>query len=388
MKNKFTDFLFRAACLLLALMCTSVPVYAAPGSDARSALSVSAKSAVLYDAGGAGVLWEKNAHERLPMASTTKIMTALVALENLPLDTVVSIPAAAVGVEGSSVYLCEGEKQTLEALLFALMLESANDAATAIAIAVAGSVEAFAQLMNRRAESMGLHDTHFVNPHGLDDPEHYTTACDLAVITAEALKNPDFRRIAGTYRTSMPLGDTPGARLLINHNRLLRSYPGAIGGKTGFTKKSGRCLVSAAERDGLRLVAVTLSAPDDWSDHEHMLDYGFDSYESLCLADAGELEYAISVSGGEQNTVLASNPCDVRVTLPRERGEITVSTELSRIAEAPVQRGDTLGRVVWECDGKEIASADICAEFNAAKSQRSEKFSLWRWFLSLFGLKI
>ena len=119
-----------------------------------------------------------------------------------------------------------------------------------------------------------------------------------------------------------------------------------------------------------------------------MLDYGFDSYESLCLADAGELEYAISVSGGEQNTVLASNPCDVRVTLPRERGEIAVSTELSRIAEAPVQRGDTLGRVVWECDGKEIASADICAEFNAAKSKKSEKFSLWRWFLSLFGLKI
>ena len=222
MKNKFSDFLFRAACLLLAIMWAVKPIYAAPGSDAKSALSVSAKSAVLYDAGGAGVLWEKNAHERLPMASTTKIMTALVALENLPLDTVVSVPAAAVGVEGSSVYLCEGEKQTLEALLFALMLESANDAATAIAIAVAGSVGEFAQLMNRRAESMGLHDTHFVNPHGLDDPEHYTTACDLAVITAEALKDPDFRRIAGTYRTSMPLGDTPGARLLINHNRLLR----------------------------------------------------------------------------------------------------------------------------------------------------------------------
>ncbi len=390
MKKHSIALLCRAICLFLALLWAVPPVFAAPENKEKAAPSVSAKSAVLYDSrsGGAGVLWEKNAHARLPMASTTKIMTALVAIESLPLDTVVSIPAAAVGIEGSSVYLCEGEHQTLEALLYALLLESANDAATAIAITVSGSVEAFAEQMNRRAEALGLTDTHFVNPHGLDDPQHYTSAYDLAVITAEALKNPDFRKIAGTYRATMPMGDAGGARLLINHNRLLRTYPGAIGGKTGFTKKSGRCLVSAAERDGMCLVAVTLSAPNDWNDHEQMLDYGFAGFERVTLAAAGEMEYAVSVSGGEQNTVLASNPADVRATLPRERGEVKVSVELSEIASAPVKRGDTLGTIIWTCDGKKIASSDICAEFNAARSPKPEKFNLWRWILSLFGLKI
>lgn len=233
----------RLACVLLAFLTFALPSAATPAATARLP-SVSARGAVLYDAseGGAGVLWEKNAHARMPMASTTKIMTALVAIESLPLTTAIQIPAAAVGVEGSSVYLREGEKQTLEALLYAMMLESANDAATAIAIAVAGSVEAFAELMNRRAADMGLGDTHFVNPHGLDAPEHFTSAYDLALIASEALKNPELRKIAGTYRSSMPLGDESGARLLINHNRLLRSYPGAIGGKTGFTKKAADAL--------------------------------------------------------------------------------------------------------------------------------------------------
>ena len=369
----------RLACVLLAFLTFALPSAATPAATARLP-SVSARGAVLYDAseGGAGVLWEKNAHARMPMASTTKIMTALVAIESLPLTTAIQIPAAAVGVEGSSVYLREGEKQTLEALLYAMMLESANDAATAIAIAVAGSVEAFAELMNRRAADMGLGDTHFVNPHGLDAPEHFTSAYDLALIASEALKNPELRKIAGTYRSSMPLGDESGARLLINHNRLLRSYPGAIGGK---------CLVSAAERDGLRLVAVTLSAPDDWKDHECLLDYGFAGFENIVLADANELEYAVSVSGGEQGTVLAANTSAVRVTLPRSHGEITAENELSDIAVAPVSRGDALGRVRWMCDGTEIASTDVCAEYDAA-AVKNKKFSLWRWFLSLFGLKI
>ena len=185
----------------------------------------------------------------------------------------------------------------------------------------------------------------------------------------------------------MPLGDSDGARLLINHHRLLRSYDGAIGGKTGFTKKSGRCLVSAAERDGLRLISVTISAPNDWQDHERLLDYGFATYESVRLAAAGELEYAVSLSGGEQNTVLASNPGEVRVTLPRTHGEITTDVLLTDIAQAPVKRGDKLGALRWSCDGKDIASSDICAEYNAA-AHKNKKFRLIEWFLSLFGLKI
>lgn len=368
--------IFLVALMLMAGGATCLS--AAPDDSAKSCLLMTLDGEIIY-------AHDENVHRG--MASTTKIMTALVAIESLPLTTAIQIPAAAVGVEGSSVYLREGEKQTLEALLYAMMLESANDAATAIAIAVAGSVEAFAELMNRRAADMGLGDTHFVNPHGLDAPEHFTSAYDLALIASEALKNPELRKIAGTYRSSMPLGDESGARLLINHNRLLRSYPGAIGGKTGFTKKSGRCLVSAAERDGLRLVAVTLSAPDDWKDHECLLDYGFAGFENIVLADANELEYAVSVSGGEQGTVLAANTSAVRVTLPRSHGEITAENELSDIAVAPVSRGDALGRVRWMCDGTEIASTDVCAEYDAA-AVKNKKFSLWRWFLSLFGLKI
>lgn len=363
--------------------------FGAPQSESGRAPVISAKGAVLLDAsdGGLGVIFEKNAHARLPMASTTKIMTALVAIENLPLSTVVDVSAAAVGVEGSSVYLTAGEHQTLEALLYALMLESANDAAAAIAIAVAGSPEAFADMMNRRAAEMGLLDTHFVNPHGLDDPDHYTTAYDLALIAREAFSNPDLCRIAGTYRSSMPLGDSDGARLLINHNRLLRTYQGAIGGKTGFTKKSGRCLVTAAERDGLRLIAVTLSDPCDWDDHRSMLDHGFAAYENILLADAGELEYPISVTGGEQNTVFAHNASAVRATLPRTHGTIDMIAELSDLAAAPVKRGDVLGLVRWTCDGREIAAAEISAEYNAAQA-KNKKSSLFEWILSLFRLKI
>lgn len=387
----FRRLICGALCTMLVITSFSVKCFALNENSKTTTanISVSAQSAILYNAGdgGAGVLWEKNAHRRLPMASTTKIMTAMIAIEALPLDTVVTVPAEAVGVEGSSIYLCEGERQTLEALLFALLLESANDAATAIAVAVAGSTEAFADMMNRRAESLGLCDTHFVNPHGLDDDMHYTTAYDLAVTTAAAFSLPDFRRITGTYRVSVPFNDEADARLLINHNKLLRTYPGAIGGKTGYTKKSGRCLVSAAERDGLCLIAVTLSDPNDWADHEALLDFGFSEYESIRICDVAEYEFAISVSGGEQNSVLAANKSAIRVTLPRSHGEITMSRAVLGVAAAPIKQGDVLGSLSWTCDGSVIASADICAEFNAAAAVQQKKFDPIAWLLSLLGIK-
>ena len=189
----------------------------------------SAKAHILLEASSGAVLAQKNADARLPMASTTKIMTALAALDALPLDTTVRIPAAAVGVEGSSVYLAQDEVLTLKELLYALLLESANDAAVAIAIAVDGSVDAFADRMNRYAAQLGLKDTHFVNPHGLDDDAHYTTARELALITRAALENPDFREIVSTQKTVIPLRGSEGVRLLLNHNRLLREYDGCIG---------------------------------------------------------------------------------------------------------------------------------------------------------------
>ncbi len=377
-------------CLAASLTATSMTAASLPdggnlpsGDISVPDMALSARAAVLTDGAGC-VLMAKNADARLPMASTTKLMTALVAIESLPMQTVIKIPASAVGIEGSSIYLTEGEELTLEALLYALMLESANDAATAIAIAVAGSTDSFAALMNERSAAMGLKDTHFDNPHGLDSDTHYTTARELAAIAAAAFDNADLRRIAGTYRKTIPMGENDGARLLINHDRLLRSYEGTIGGKTGFTKKSGRCLVTAAERDGLRLIAVTLSAPDDWRDHERMLDYGFAEYESVELCPARECRFLLSLDGGEQRGVIGSNTQAVRVTLPRQRGEVTISPALPVSIQAPVRRGDLLGTVSWVCDGRVIATAQVTAEYSAmAKKQRN--LGLIEWIRAILG---
>ncbi len=317
-----------------------------PGEGVKT----SAKAHILLEVSSGAVLAQKNADARLPMASTTKIMTALVALEALPPDTSVKIPAAAVGVEGSSVYLAQDEILTLRELLYALLLESANDAAVAIAIAVDGSVEAFADRMNRRAAQLGLTDTHFANPHGLDDDAHYTTAHELAQITRAALDNPDFREIVSTQKAVIPLHGSEGVRLLLNHNRLLREYSGCIGVKTGFTKKTGRCLVSAAGRDGVELIAVTLGAPDDWNDHRALLDYGFSLLEAVELTAGCTDAEPVWVVSGTQAYTLVHCPDSLTVVLPRVRGTVRRVTELPRFSFAPVGEGQTLGRLVWYLD--------------------------------------
>ena len=217
------------------------------------------------------VLSAGNAHTRMGMASTTKIMTALLAIERLDPETVVTVPKEAVGIEGSSIYLTEGEQITVSDLLYGLMLESGNDAATALAIAAGGTVEDFVRLMNERAAELGLEDTHFSNPHGLSADDHYTTAYDLARLTCAALENETFAAIVSCKTKTI----SDGRRYLSNHNRLLRSYEGYIGVKTGYTRHAGRILVSAAERGESQLIAVTLADPDDWRDHAALLDYGF-----------------------------------------------------------------------------------------------------------------
>ena len=332
---------------------------------AYAAPSLSARAAVLMEASTGQVLMESAAHERLPMASTTKIMTALVALEHADLSQPVLISEKAVGVEGSSVYLKAGESLTMEQLLCALMLESANDAAAAIAIEIAGDIESFADLMNETAQRIGLTDTHFTNPHGLDNAEHYSSAYDLAMLARYALQNPDFARIVSTYKTNIPLGGDEGIRVLINHNKMLKYYDGAIGVKTGYTKRCGRCLVSAATRDGVTMIAVTLSAPDDWRDHTAMLDYGFSLYECAELAQPGQIRCALSCLGSTTEYVSASNRDGVSLILPREHGEITHVIEANRYLCAPVKSGDTVGEIVFFCDGTEIARTPLYAEEDA-----------------------
>ena len=336
-------------CILVAFSILCSPI---------RALGISAQSAILIDASTGQVLFESNANQRMPMASTTKIMTAVVAIESMELSTKIKIPKEAVGIEGSSIYLCEGEILTLEELLYALMLSSANDAAVAISIAVAGSVEQFAVLMNQTAQRLGLENTHFENPNGLDSAEHYTTAHDLAKLTAYALSIPKFCEIASTYKRSIPLNGQPNARLLVNHNKLLRSYDGAIGVKTGFTKKSGRCLVSAARREDMTLIAVTLNAPDDWRDHKTMLDFGFSNYDSVLL---GDFSMELPLISGERTIVRCASDNKEFKLLPADHGEISCVVELYPFVYAPVELGEKLGDLVYYLDGDEIARFDISA---------------------------
>ncbi len=318
----------RASSVLVVLLTFALAFsLSVPAVRASAAPALSAKHAVLIDFDSGEVLLEHNAKERAGMASTTKIMTALTVLSLCkPTDKVV-IAKEAVGVEGSSIYLCEGESLSVEQLLYALLLSSANDAATALAVHCSGSVEKFAVQMNTIAASLGLSDTHFVNPHGLYDENHYTTAYDLAVIARAALQNELLRTIFATYKKTIPMSEKHDARLLVNHNKLLRTYDGAIGMKTGFTKKTGRCLVSAATRDGLTLIAVTLCAPDDWRDHTAMLDFGFDSFERVCLADIGEYKISMPLVGTDAKVLLANTKA-LYLTLPKNhaKGEYTVSS--------------------------------------------------------------
>ena len=239
-----------------------------------SELAPTSESAVLIDHDSCSVLYEKNADSPLPMASTTKIMTALTALEYFTADTTMTIPIESIGIEGTSAYFEAGEAYTLRELLYALLLQSANDAASAIAINIAGSEENFSVLMNRKASAMGLRDTQFKNPHGLPEEGHYTTAKELAIIASNALKNPTIAEIVSMKNAKIE-SESGKIKHFYNHNKLLSIYNGANGVKTGYTKSSGRCLVSSATRNGRTLIAVTLHSYDDWQEHMKMLNYGF-----------------------------------------------------------------------------------------------------------------
>lgn len=365
------------AALLFALLSLVLPA---------QALSLSAQSAVLIDARDGRVLYEKDADTPRPMASTTKIMTAVVALESCDVNEIIEIADEAVGVEGSSIYLQKGERMTLLELLYALLLQSANDAAVAIAVGVGGSVGNFADMMNEKATSLGLTSTHFENPNGLDADGHVTTAHELALLTAYALKNPTFAEIVATYKRKIP-GPDGTVRLVVNHNKLLNMYDGCVGVKTGFTKKSGRCLVSAACRESLTLVSVTLSAPDDWRDHTAMLNYGYENYCCEILCDEGGFIETLPVVGGVQDSLLCAN-CDyVAATLPRDHGEITVDVQLPQMIYAPVSAGDIVGHVTYKCEGKVIGETDIKAAYNIEQIRYKKNFwqKVWDFITGIFS---
>ncbi len=238
------------------------------------AISLSAASAILIDSTTGRVIYEKNADKKMPMASTTKIMTAICTIENINSNVPIKVNSDAAGIEGSSIYLKAGERITIKELLCGMLLNSGNDAATALALEVGGSVEGFSEIMNKTAIKIGANSTNFSNSSGLYEDNHYTTARDLAKISAYAMENPLIRWIVSSKELKISNGDK-GARFLKNHNKLLWQYEGCTGIKTGYTKKCGRCLVSSAKRGSRELIAVTLNAPDDWRDHKILFDYGF-----------------------------------------------------------------------------------------------------------------
>lgn len=254
--------------------------------------ALSARKAILMDAATGRVLYEQDADSRSLIASTTKIMTALVVCEQCNVLDRMRIPKEAVGIEGSSMYLQEGEILTIQELLYGLMLHSGNDAAVALAIYCGGTVEGFAELMNDKARQLGMDGSHFENPNGLDAPGHYSTARDLAILAAYAMDNPIF------YKTVSTKNVTIGQRYLRNHNKLLWLYEGADGVKTGYTRAAGRILVSSATRDGRRLIAVTIHASDDWNDHVQLLNQGFSGFTHQRVLSAGDLVGFAEISGG------------------------------------------------------------------------------------------
>ncbi len=328
-------------------------------------LALSAQSAIVMDANSGRILFSHNSRRKMGMASTTKIMTAITALENAALNSVAKVSPNAYGVEGSSMYLVLDEQLTLEELLWGLMLVSGNDAATAVAEHVSGSVEKFAELMNATARKIGSIDSNFTNPHGLSDENHYTTATDLAKITAYALKNPKFREIVSTRTKSIPWKDHDYNRHLVNHNKFLTMYDGCIGVKTGFTKATGRCLVTAVEKNGMCLVCVTLNAPDDWNDHKTLYDNAFSEYYPHILKTAGEHIASAEIKKGTADTVTLTTSQDIIISVkPGEEAKITTKAIPFEDLQAPVLKGDVLGTFIIEIDGQPMGEFPLVAAEN------------------------
>lgn len=343
----------RIAIALLLLMQLIQPVMAS------EPFTVDAKGAVLIDAASGRVLFAQNADELLPMASTTKVMTALIALEHASLDETVKAGKNASGVEGSSIYLSVGEELSMEHMLYALMLRSGNDSAVAIAEHVAGSVPEFVSLMNEKANELDA-DANFANPHGLPADGHKASALGLARIMRSAMTIPEFRTITATKRKIIPWVGNEYSRVLENKNKLLTTYEGANGGKTGYTKAAGRCLVFSAERNDLELIGVVLSCPTWFDTATVLLDYGFENFRPETALSAGQAAGKIAVDGGSKDTieVIASEDLASAVAVG---SKYTVQYDYFDSLRAPVQKGEIVGRAVMKSGGNVLASCDLIA---------------------------
>ena len=315
---------------------------------------ISANSAIVMDATTGRILYEKNIHARKPMASTTKIMTALVALEKTNLEDVVKVSRNAVGVEGSSIYLTYDERITMKDLLYGLMLRSGNDSAAAIAIEIGGSIDGFSKLMNKKAREIGAINTNFTNPHGLHNENHYTTAYDLALITREALKKDAFKEIV---RTKLWVAERENFKYFYNKNKTLVELHGGDGVKIGFTTSAGRCLVTSATRDGMQLISVVLNAPNWFQDSYLLLNNIFEEYKPYNVFHKDQVLKNVSVVNGQKTeTGIISYENATIPVKAEELDKIITVLEVKEKYTAPLKRGDKLGRAKIFVDNQLIYS--------------------------------
>ncbi len=338
-----------ALCLIIILISFNTNV---------KALSLSAKSYCLINADTLEVISSNDAHIIRSMASTTKIMTALILAEqNTPEKTIVTTKDM-VTVEGSSMGLLPGDIVSYKDLLAGLLLASGNDAANTVAIALAGSIENFAKMMNNRAAEIGMVNTNFVTPSGLDDPNHYSTAYDMALLASVAMKNNVFKEIVCCEKMKVSFGNPPYDRMLYNHNKLLSKYEYCIGVKTGFTKKSGRCLVSAAQKDGAMLIAVTLNAPNDWNDHINLLDYGFSKVKSIDkTCDLSNV--MLKVVGGQENYLKLKTDTFICTCTDESQKGIICDINLLPFCYSPVSPNQRVGTVDYYYNGRLLHTSNI-----------------------------
>lgn len=361
--------------LMLFVLSLCCAMYGGLTVTAEAPPQVGAKAVIVMETMTGRVLFAQNEHERLPVASTTKIMTAMLALEESDIDAVFTVDENAILVEGSSMGLQKGDQVSLRVLAAGMLLPSGNDAANAAAVRIAGSIPAFAQKMNDRAKELGLADTSFETPSGLDAENHYSTAYDMAMLTREALQNQDFAEICSQYKLRTGYGNPPYERWLTNHNKLLAYRDDVIGVKTGFTKKAGRCLVSAAERDGVGLICVTLNCPDDWDVHQSLYDRYFDTVRLEDLS-GGIPAIAVPVTGGVAPEVAAVKTDIAQMPIPVDGARIEYNITVEQFVYAPVKSGQYLGEAKIMVDGEEafritLAAAHDVALLHEYKEQKS-----------------
>ena len=359
--------LLKKIALLMIFIIAAAPISAE--AEEIQAPDVKALGAVLMDEKSGRVLWEKNGYEPLANASTTKIMTCILAIESGKLDETVTASKNAAVQPKTRMGLSEGEQLKLKDLLYALMLQSSNDAAVAIAEHVGGSVEAFCDMMDSKAKELGAVDTDFETPTGLDSGEHHSTAYDMALIACYALKNDEFKEIINTRQAEIKSDRC--TYTIINKNRLLNEYDGAIGVKTGFTGKAGNCFVGAAQRDGMTLVSVVLGSgwgsvgkERKWRDTKNILNYGFDNYKYYDICMEGDFIDSLPVNNSYGRSVKVNTAETINLPLNQaERESLYVDVKLPEMLEAPVMQGEEVGRLVFKTDAETVlAECPIIAE--------------------------